>query len=86
MNRKTTISEARKIAESMGFSYRASDESNESGSWMTLTYPNTNTYVVYVDLSKEIDILQTLALELVRCGRIQERQSQIKRMSPFNYD
>jgi len=85
MERKITVDEVREIAESLGFRYRASGVSRKNGSWVTFTYPDTNTYVVHIDLSEPIDIMQTLALELVRCGRIQQRQALLKEVSPFNY-
>lgn len=86
MKRKVTVDEVREIAKSLGFKYRASGVSGQDGSWVTFTYPGTNTYIVHIDLTKPLDIMQTLALELVRCGRIQQRQALLREVSPFNYN
>lgn len=75
------------LAESMGFSYRASGKDFQ-GSWVTFTYPGTNTYVAHVKYDKTdtiASITRFLADTLVTCGKIQLRQKLLKEFSPFYY-
>lgn len=86
MKKKLTVQEVRKAAESLGFKYRAASEAGSLKEWVTFTYPDTNTYVIYIDLEKTNNIMLRLADELVRCGRILQRQAFLREFSPFNYD
>jgi hypothetical protein len=75
------------IANLLGFKYRSN-----GGDWVTFTYPNTNSYVIYIgfnlidDITTEIEIMKKLGDELVKCGRIQLRQELHKILNPLNYD
>jgi len=88
---KVTIAEVRKMAESLGFIYRASVENpntavGDDKAWITFTYPGTNSHVVYIDVAGTGNMMKKLGDELVRCGRIQQRQNFLREFSPFNYD
>ena len=88
MNRKKltpAVESTVKIAESLGFKYRASSDDGAEKEWVTFTYPDTNTYVTFVDLAKTKNVTLFLAGELVKCGRIQQRQAFLREFSPFNY-
>lgn len=91
MKNKMTIAEVRKMAESLGFKYRASRENPDSAmtpdkAWITFTYPGTNSHVIHIDVAGTGNIMKKLGDELVRCGRIQQRQNFLREFSPFNYD
>lgn len=81
-----TVESAVKIAESLGFEYRASSDAGTKKEWVTFTYPGTNTYVIHVNLADTENVTLFLANELVRCGRIQQRQAFLREWSPFNYN
>lgn len=85
MKQKVTIAEVREMAESLGFIYRSSGEAY-SQAWITFTYPGTNIHVVHIDVAETGDIMKKLGDELVRCGRIQQRQNFLREFSPFNYE
>jgi hypothetical protein len=80
-----TLKETIEIAESLGFKYRA-DGGEFKHYWVTFTYPDTNTYVVHIDLSGTGNIMKKLGDELVKCGRIQCRQQFLEDFSQFNYE
>ena len=80
-----TLSSIKEIAESLGFTYRASGVTNNKIEWITLTYPNTNSCVIHITIDCDTDIMLELGNQLVRCGRIQQRQALIQELSPFNY-
>ena len=91
MKNKVTIAEVRKMAEALGFKYRASGENPDNPAapdkaWITFTYPGTNSHVVYIDVAGTGNIMKKLGDELVRCGRIQQRQNFLREFSPFNYE
>lgn len=87
MKRKNyTLSGIKEIAESLGFTYRASGVFNNKLEWITFTYPNTNSYVIHISIDDDTDIMLELGNQLVRCGRIQQRQAIIQEFSPFNYN
>ena len=88
MKPKVTKAEVRKMAESLGFIYRAQSEAKDEHltAWMTFTYPGTNTHVIMIDIAGTADIMKKLGDELVRCGRIQQRQALLREINPFNYE
>jgi hypothetical protein len=79
------LKETIKTAEALGFKYRA-DGVDFLQNWVTFTYPNTNSYVVYIDLSGTGDIMKKLGDELVKCGKIQLRQKWNHEFNEFNYE
>jgi hypothetical protein len=82
---KNLMDETRKLAEAMGFIYRAEGYGGPSGDWMTFTYPDTNTHVVMIYVAIDGNITKSLADALVTCGKIQLRQKFLRDFSPFNY-
>lgn len=91
MEAKITSKAVCEMAESLGFIYRASGENLNTAisadkAWITFTYPGTNSHVIYIDVAGTGNIMKRLGDELVRCGRIQQRQKFLREFSSFNYD
>lgn len=82
--KKLSLKEIRELAESLGFAYRAKSET-ASTSWITFTYPDTNSHVILIEPDTRELIMKTLGNELVRCGRIQQRQAILREINPWNY-
>jgi len=80
------LSQIKKLAESLGFRYRAQSASAATDKWITFTYEGTNTHVILIKPADYSTVMKQLGDELVRCGRIQQRQTILKEINIFNYD
>lgn len=78
---KLTTQEIRELGESLGFKHRATNDDK----WITFTYEGTNTHVVLIMAATRKEIMKQLGDNLVKCGRIQQRQNFLREFNTFNY-